>query len=345
MKKLLIFLLAAALVLTLSSCTPAADQSISEQRWSASFIDLFDTVTTIVGFSASRETFSETAQNIHDTLLSYHQYYDIYNSYDGIANLKTINDNAGIEPVKVDRKIIDLLLFCRDMCEKTNGSVDITMGAVLRIWHNARNNGIDDPDNAALPDISTLEEALTHTGFDKLIIDEEAGTVFLTDPAASLDAGCVAKGYAAEQLRSALQPGLLVSVGGNVISTGISEGHDPWTVAIQDPDGTGSDYLHIVYLSDASSIVTSGDYQRYYTVDGKRYCHIISPYTLFPPERWRAVTILCENSAVADILSTALFILPEDEGRKLIDEYHAEAAWVDPSGEIITTPGYKDRIK
>lgn len=345
MKKSIILLLVITLVFTLSSCAPAGNTNETEQRWSASFIDLFDTVTTVVGFSDSRDAFSETASNIHDTLLSYHQYYDIYNSYDGIANLKTINDNAGIEPVKVDRKIIDLLLFCREMCEKTYGSVDITMGAVLKIWHNKRNAGIDDPTQATLPDISELEEALTHTGFDKLIIDEEASTVFLTDPAASLDAGCVAKGYAAEQLRCTLEPGLLVSVGGNVVSSGIAQVHDPWTVAIQDPDGTGSDYLHIVYLSDASSIVTSGDYQRYYTVDGKRYCHIISPYTLFPPERWRAVTILCENSAVADILSTALFILPEDQGRELIEEFHAEAAWVVPNGGIITTPGYKERIK
>lgn len=315
------------------------------KRYNASFLTLFNTVTMIVGCDEDIADFRAQAQQIHDELEVYHQLYDIYNTYEGMNNMKTVNDMAGVAPVAVDRRIIDLMIFCRDMHGKTGGLVDVTMGSVLSLWHEARVNGIDFPEDAYLPDDAALQEAAKHTGFDKLVIDEEAGTVYLTDPAASLDVGAIGKGYAVEMVSRGLPEGLLLSVGGNIRATGVNPMTDaPWTAGVQDPEGSQNDYLHVLYV-DGVSIVTSGDYQRYYTVDGVRYGHIIDPRTLYPTGLWRAVCILAPDSAVADALSTALYLLPAEEGQKILDLFGAEAMWIPEEGECVYSPGFRGYIK
>lgn len=339
MKKRIVFIL--AITLLLSSCS--FGQS-GPKQYTATFLELFDTVTTMTGLSESEEAFFQQAQGIRDELEIYHQLFDIYNSYDGINNLKTVNDNAGIAPVEVDRKIIDLLLDCKAYYYLTGGLVDVTMGRVLQLWHEARNDGIDDPANAYLPDSAALEEAAKHRGWEHIIIDEEASTVYITDPEVSLDVGAVAKGWAAQRVAKIAPQGMMISVGGNVCAPGPKdENGTRWVVGVQNPDG-GSEYLHTLYLSKGS-VVTSGDYQRCYMVDGKLYHHIIDPATLYPSTHWRSVTIVCDDSGLADVLSTALFLLPLEDGRALLERCGANAMWVDLDGECYYTPGFEEIIR
>lgn len=337
--------LALAAALLLSGCAGQAGSEPKLRRYEASFLTLFDTVTTIVGYAETEEEFRRTAQEFHDSLLDYHQLFDVYHEYDGMNNLKTVNDSAGGDPVEVDRRIIDLLLFCRELEGLTGGRVDVTMGSVLALWHEARTEGVDDPEHAALPDAGALEEAARHTGFDLLEIDQEASTVRLTDPQARLDVGAVAKGWAVEQVCRSSPTGLLVSVGGNVRATGPKpEGKSPWVVGVQDPDGEKQDYLHTLNI-DHQSVVSSGDYQRYYTVDGVRYHHIIDPDTLRPGRLWRAVTVVCPDSGLADGLSTALFLLPREEGAALAQRCGAQAMWVAPDGGLLYTDGFLELVR
>ena len=344
MKRRLLPLLLAALLLT--GCTSqAAPVPEAPRRFEASFLTLFDTVTTKVGYAHSEEAFRADAQAIHDALLDYHQLFDIYNDYDGIVNLKTVNDNAGVAPVQVDGRIIELLLFCRELYETSGGQVNVAMGSVLRLWHESRNAGIEDPDHAALPDPDALREAAAHTGFDTVVIDEAASTVFLSDPLQRLDVGAVAKGWAVEQVCRTAPGGILLSVGGNVRATGPKPvGATPWVAGIQDPDGQSGDYLHTIYVRDVS-VVTSGDYQRYYTVDGVRYHHIIDPRTGYPADYWRSVTVLCPDSGLADALSTALFTLPQAQGQALLDRYDAHAMWVDAAGRETFSNDFNDFVR
>lgn len=311
-------------------------------RYEASFLTLFDTVTTIVGYADSEEAFRTTAQKIHDDLLVYHQLYDIYHEYPGIANLKTVNDHAGQEPVEVDEKIIGLLEFCKKMERETNGMVNAAMGSVLSIWHEERMAGLDDPANARLPEPQALQAAAAHTSFEDVIIDEIASTVCLADSEMRLDVGAVAKGYAVEQVCQNAPEGLLISVGGNVCSTGPKPDGTSWVVGLENPDGGA--YLHTVY-HDYGAVVTSGDYQRYYMVDGEPYHHIIDPGTLMPGDRWRAVSVLCEDSGVADALSTALFLLPQAEGQKLLEQFDAQALWLGLDGNEYFSPGLEARLR
>ena len=327
-------------VLTGCAFTPSAEN----KQYTATFLTLFDTVTTIVGKAESEEAFKESAQAVHDDLLTYHQLFDIYNEYDGINNLKTVNDSAGIAPVEVDRKIIDLLLDCRSFYEATGGKVNVAMGGVLKLWHDARSDSIDDPLNAYLPDDSALHEAANHMAFDAVVIDETASTVYLSDPALRLDVGAVAKGWAAEQVAQSAPKGLLISVGGNVCATGAKdESGTPWVVGIQSPDDAER-YLNTIYVS-GGCVVTSGDYQRTFSVDGKAYHHIIDPDTLYPSAYWRSVTVVCADSGAADALSTALFLLPQAEGQALLEKYDAKAMWVGADGEIVYSPGFEELIR
>ena len=335
-------------LLLLAGCGTQAEQpepSVQLKQYQASFLTLFDTVTTILGYAESEDAFMAQAQAIHDQLLEYHRLFDIYNEYDGIANLKTVNDQAGIAPVQVDGRIIDLLLDCRELYEATDGRVNTAMGSVLSLWHDARNDGVNDPENAYLPDASALEEAARHTGFDTVIIDEKTSTVYLSDPAQRLDVGAIAKGWSVERVCETLPSGLLLSVGGNVRATGPKPVSDaPWVVGVQAPDGDRSEYLHTLYVS-SGSVVSSGDYQRYFTVDGVRYHHIIDPDTLYPANYWRAVTILCEDSGLADALSTALTTLPQTEGQSLLDRFDAVGLWVSMDGTLLYSPGFESHIR
>ena len=328
------------LVLCLTGCAKAPEQ----KQYTATFLTLFDTVTTVVGKAATEEEFQAKAQIVRDALERYHQLFDIYNDYEGIANLKTVNDQAGIAPVKVDGQIIALLRDCKAYYEATGGMVNAAMGSVLFLWHKARNNGFNDPANAALPDGDALKEAALHTDFSQVIIDEEASTVYLEDPDMRLDVGAIAKGWAAQRVSETAPEGLLISVGGNVCATGPKDSQGtPWVVGVQDPKG-GDAYLHTLYLTKGS-IVTSGDYQRAYMVDGQLYHHIIDPNTLYPGTLWRAVTVVCEDSGLADALSTALFLLPQADGQALLDKCGAQAMWVAADGSIAYSPGFSAFIR
>lgn len=341
MKRLWTALLAATLLL--SGCTLSAPPS-GHRQYTATFLSLFDTVTTIVGRAESEAAFRQTAQAIHDKLLEYHQLFDIYNEYEGVQNLKTVNDCAGIAPVKVDGRIIRLLSDCKQFYTATGGRVNVALGSVLHLWHEARSDGLDDPANASVPEWDALLKASGHTNPDDIVIDEAASTVYLSDPDMRLDVGAVAKGWAVQQVAAHAPAGLLISVGGNVCATGPKDdAGTAWVVGIQNVDGS-QDYLHTIYVP-RGCVVTSGDYQRTYMVEGKMYHHIIDPDTLYPSDYWRCVTIVHEDSGVADALSTALFLMPQADGQKLLDRYGAQAMWVNAAGERFYSPGFQALIR
>lgn len=309
-------------------------------RYTATFLDVFDTRTEIVGYGTSEEEFCVLADKIKGKLMYYHELYDIYNSYEGINNIKTINDNAGVAPVVVDREIIELLKMSKDMYDRSEGQVNIAMGSVLSIWHDYREMGRRNPENASLPQIKSLENASFYTDIGQMIIDEKASTVFLENPDMSLDVGGIGKGYAvqktAEYVKKELGAGhMLISVGGNVCAIGDKLNGERWTVGIQNPDLVSEKgYVGKVEVADRC-VVTSGDYQRYFEVEGKRYCHIIDPDTLMPADYFASVTILCKDSAVADALSTAVYNMSLKEGMELIHSWAGvEAMWVLKDGTI-----------
>ena len=341
MRKWIAILLCLALVLGLGGCAASGPETVIYQK---TYLTFFDTVTVLKGAAESQEAFDATAQMVAGELQRYHQLFDIYNDYEGLNNLKTVNDMAGVTPVAVDEAIIELLIDCRDYYELTGGRVNVAMGSVLKLWHEARTAGLEDPDNAALPEMEALQAAAGHISFDCIILDEAASTVYISDPDARLDVGAVAKGWAAQRVTEQMPEGMLLSVGGNVCATGPKTAETPWVIGVKDPDGAADENLHTLYVT-GGSYVTSGDYQRAYTVDGKLYHHIIDPDTLMPSAYWRSVTIVCDDSGLADALSTALFLMSREEGQLLLDQCGAMAMWVDAAGAVYYSPGFEDLIR
>ena len=233
-----------------------------------------------------------------------------------------------------------------DMHEKTGGYMNVAMGSVLAVWHEYRTEGSQDPANAKLPSMEELEAAAEHTDISQVVINEEASTVYLPDKDMSLDVGSIAKGYATEMAcRKLEEDGLaygLVSVGGNVRAIGTRDDGTLWKVGIQNPDlSSETKYLHTVELKDMS-LVTSGSYQRYYTVDGRTYHHIIHPEFLMPWDEYVSVSILCRDSGLADCLSTAVFNMEFEDGKALIESMdNVEAMWMFEDGREEYSSGFR----
>ena len=335
------------ILVILSSCTALPSGETNLQKFSAYSFDYFDTVTTITGYAESKEAFDEIADGILTELEEYHRLFTIYHRFEGLENLCTINELVKGEhrTVTVDRRIIDMLLYAKDMYQKTDGHVNIAMGSVLSIWHDYREIGMDDPASAELPPMEKLTAASQHTDINCLIIDEENSTVTITDPAMKLDVGAIAKGYAVEMVARGLEEqgitGFVLNVGGNVRTVGPKGNGEKWVVGIENPmDDDSKPYLAYLGLA-GQSVVTSGSYQRYYLVDGKRYHHIIDPETLMPSEGFVSVSILTSSSADGDALSTALFCMTYEEGLSLIESMpNTEAMWVFHDGREATSSGF-----
>ena len=350
LKAFIWFVLLAAM---LSGCS--GDSMAGYTRYSYEFLGSFDTVIRFVGYAKSQREFETMAKSGETRFMELHRLFDIYNDYEGINNIKTINDNAGIKPVEVSREIIDLIQFSKEWYNKTGGTVNIALGQVLNIWHEYRERGLDDPDGARLPPMEELLEAKQYCDISMVIVDPDDNTVFLADRNMSIDVGAIAKGFAVEIVAKELQEkgysSFLISAGGNVKVVGrpMDSTRSKWGIGILDPDGAAQDEenstLDTIYINQGSA-VTSGDYQRYYTVDGRRYHHLIDPETLMPAFHYRSVTVYAMDSAQADFMSTTLFLLPYEKSRKLADDMEGiEAMWVFPDGSIQATDGMKSMLK
>ncbi len=337
------------------------------ELYSKSFIGPFDTVTKYMSYNNDENEFNEQCEYIEERLNYFDQLFDKYTSYDDMNNLKTINDNAGKKAIKVDQPLIDLLELSIQRNKEISNKVNIAFGSVIEIWHDYRekaesNNGIGD-----LPTDEQLKEASQHTDINSVHIDSEENTVYIDDPLLSLDVGATAKGYAIEQVKQELiEQGVdnfLLSGGGNVASYGerkvIKEGdfyldecQEKFCVGIESPkDGNFSVKAtdedpdnEAILVVQGESIVTSGDYQRFYEdINGVRYHHLIDPDTLYPAVYFRSVSIITEDSGYADFLSSALFLMDYEDGLELINSLDdVEAIWLLEDGKIRMSDGLND---
>lgn len=335
--------------MTFSFCACSL-QKQKYEKYTASFLDLFDTASTIIAYDISQESFDKNYERFYNELERYDHLYDIYGEYDGITNLCTVNRLASKEPVKVDKDIIELLKFGKSVYEQSGGKTNICFGTVLELWHNERELAKEYPEQAKLPNADELKKANEHTNIDDLIIDEENSTVFFNDENMRLDVGAIAKGYAVASVTEFAKENLWVSaaisIGGNVTTYGYknNDGTSLWKIGIESPMDNAEDYSETVSITDLS-VVTSGDYQRYFYVGDKKYCHIINPDTLMPSEYMASVSVLCEDSGLGDALSTTLFNMSIDEGKEYVEGLDGvEALWVDKQYNKTYSSGFEKFI-
>lgn len=310
----------------------------SQREYSAQYFDIFDTYTTLQLYCNSQKEFDEISTGLHDEMLRLHRLFDIYNEYDGISNIKTVNSNAGIRPVKVDEELYGIIKKGISAYDKTDGYINIAMGSVLAVWHDYREKALDDPKSAAIPSEEELRSASEHTDISSIVLNDKDMSVYINDKNTSIDLGAIAKGYAADKARQYLnERGItagLLNLGGNVI--GLNDSKKPaWKIGVQKPEEGSTEFVYKLDIKNQSA-VSSGNYQRFYVYNDKVYHHIIDKNTLMPADNNKSVTIVSDSSLEGDIYSTYLFILPCNEGRKIAEEKGFKAIWVDNDDRLIT---------
>ena len=355
MKKTISLLLAIVLLVStltaLTSCKNGDEKKESYQTLSktVSYVH-FNTVSSIHSYGdTSVDEFDLYVKKTDELLEKYHKLFDIYYEYSGINNIKTINRNAGKTAVKVDKELIDFLVYCKELYTLTKGKTNVMLGSVLKIWHNCREEasydfGYLNPEK--LPTKERLEEANEHTSIDLLVIDEQASTVYISDPGASIDVGAIGKGYATQKLCDTLvslgADNMALNIGGNLRTIGLKPGGEPWVTGITNPDKSSAESLVCRVEIGSTSMVTSGDYERFFYAGDTKYHHVIDPDTLMPAAYFSSVSIITDMSGFADALSTALFCMSYEDGLALVESIGGiEVIWIDLDYNMKTTPGVK----
>lgn len=310
-----------------------------------------DAPVTFVAYTENEAEFNKYQEILRNELLILGNLFDKYNNYEGINNLKTINDNAGIAPVEVDQILVDLILFAKEYYQVTNQTFDISLGSVLKVWHEYREDGklynTDDPAQfGKVPTLEELQTAKECASWDFIEIDDTNNTVYINNPCASLDVGGIAKGYAADiATQKLIDAGLKIAIinlgDSSIITLGTKPNGDEWGVGIAQPKKNvliADSSVDTIFFTGSIHISTSGDNQNYYVAeDGNTYHHLIDPETLYPTVTdLHSVTVATSLSAsVAEALSKAMYILPYEEAISLLNQLKTEnpnevidAVWV-----------------
>lgn len=315
-KRLFCFALTFCLLLSFSSCTYQNTSSTPSQ---CEWYDLFDTYCTFTCYDdLSDEAFQDLSSGLHDFLYEFHKETDIYHDFEGTEGLYELNQRAGTaEGVTIGSQLMDFLTFAKKAYDTTQGRVNVMMGSVTSLWEKAREEKV-------LPDEEALREAGQHRDIGSLQLDPENGTALITDSAARIDVGALAKGWAGDMAKEYLkEKGVshyLLNLGGNIVTHGkpLGTGRDYFSIGVQDADAEEGTYAETLSIQD-KAVVTSGDYQRYVDIGGTRYHHLIDPDTLYPASYHHSVTVVCESSCMADMLSTALFVCSEEKGSSILE--------------------------
>jgi FAD:protein FMN transferase len=253
------------------------------------------------------------------------------------SDVAIINRNAGAAPVEVHPETMDMLVRSLEYSELSDGAFDITVAPISELW------GFYD-EQYAIPGDSEIREVLTLVDYRNVIVNPEAGTVMLARAGMEIDLGAVAKGYAVgavcEMLRQGGVEHALVNFGGTVGAVGGRSDGKPWVVGVRNPRGEAGDLIGTIGLEDCY-VASSGDYERYFTEAGVRYCHIFDPVTGKQPRVIISDSVVGPDPMDADVLSTTIFVTG-DEGLPLALEKGYEVLLVDESGEVELTPGMRD---
>lgn len=334
--KIYYYLLAVCCLLSvfLYSCSGPKEKIYKKSRI------LMDTLVTINVVSDSEKA-AETAMD--KAFAEIDRLDKLLNFFSERSELSAINKNAGISPVTVSPDTRDLVEKALQVSEKTNGAFDATIGPVVSLW--------DFPNSPVKPPpASSIKEKLKLVNYHWVVIDKMKSTIFLKEKGMLLDLGGIAKGYAADRAVEALKTnGIksgLVSVAGDIKAFGLKPGGDEWVIGIKNPrhKNKEDEIIATVRLRD-TAISTSGDYERYFIAEGRRYHHIIDPKTGYPAEGCQSVSIVTKDGFNTDAFSTGIFVLGPDKGMQALRESGFDGIIRDNKDNIHITPGLKDKIE
>ena len=259
-------------------------------------------------------------------------------TFDEASQTNQINANAGIKPVKVDKEVYDLIARSLRISSLTDGAFDITYGSIdKRLWN-------FDKTMTSLPDAETAKNTVRLINYKNVILDAENQTVFLKEKGMRIGFGGIGKGYAAERAKIVLQKnGVengIVNAAGDLITWGNQPNGKPWTIAIADPENQNKAFSYLDISGVA--VATSGNYEKFVMIGGKKYSHTIDPKTGFPVSGIKSVTIICPNAELADAMATPVTVLGVNAGLNLINQMQQIACIIiDDDNNIYTSKNIK----
>ncbi|MDN3655187.1 FAD:protein FMN transferase [Ferruginibacter paludis] len=255
-------------------------------------------------------------------------------TFDEGSETNLINRNAGLEPVKVSEETFQLIERSLKISGLTQGAFDITYGSIDKsLWN-------FDTTMNALPDKETARKMVKLINYRNIILDKEAGTVFLKEKGTRIGFGGIGKGYAAEMAKKVMvQQGVesgIVNASGDLTAWGLQPDGEEWTIGIADPNNSGQVFSFIKITGLA--VATSGNYEKYIVVDGKKYSHTINPRTGLPVTGIKSVTIITKNAEIADAMATPVTIMGIKAGLGMINQIKdIEAIIVDDHDKVYTS--------
>ena len=258
------------------------------------------------------------------------------------SEISKVNNSAGVSAVTVSDETYQLLKRSKELCSQSNGIFDITIGPLVKLW------GITS-DSPRVPADSEIKSYLKRVGNSKLSLNDEKKTAKLTNPYMEIDLGGIAKGYACDLAKQKYQElGLdsgLLSLGGNIYSFGTKPDGTAFIIGLRDPRGGENDLMGDL-TAPGKVVATTGDYERYFEQDGKRYHHVLDPKTGYPAETdLIAVTVITEEGALADFLSTTFFIAGKEAVLKNLDHDKFDIIAVDKEMKVYVSEGMKRNFK
>ena len=267
---------------------------------------------------------------IEDAFREIDRIESLISSWRETSETADINRAAGRHPVTVSRELFALVRRSLKVSELTSGAFDITFASVGRLWD------FKSP-APVLPDPDRLKAAMLAVDYNHIVLDKADWSVYLAHPEARIGFGAIGKGYAANRAVAMLKDNGITSgvvdAGGDLLAFGRREDGEPRTVGVADPRWPDRTFAHLKLVDHA--IVTSGDYEQFFLMNGRRYAHILDPRTGYPVDHTRSVTIICPDAELADALATAVFVLGPDDGLVLVNQLRGvEGFLLDAAGEL-----------
>lgn len=255
---------------------------------------------------------------------------DVISEWRPATLVSQINQNAGIKPVNVTQELFELTEKALYFSEITNGAFDISFASLDKIW-------IYDGSMTAAPSPESVKKSVEKVGYKNIILDKENSTIFLKNAGMKIGFGSIGKGYAADKTKELLvSKGVvagIINASGDMNTWGTQPDGKPWTVGITNPVESNS--VFATFPLSNSAVVTSGDYENFVILDGKKYSHIIDPRTGYPSHGITSVTVFAKSATVANGFSTSIMVLGREAGLSLINQFpETSCIIIEESGKI-----------